>query len=54
MAVAELKIESKLEDISKEIAAVQSQLHPTEDKSEILLAQMNMIAFNNKMALNLR
>lgn len=53
MAVADLnKIDSKLKEIyQNEITTAQPKAF--EDKSEILIAQMNFIAIANKQALHL-
>lgn len=54
MAVANLKkIDDKLKDMYQDkITAVPTSAY--EDRSEVLLAQMNFIAIANKRALNLK
>lgn len=53
MAVANLKkIDNKLKEIYENQVTVNNN-QPFEDRSEILLAQMNFIAVANKQALHL-
>lgn len=52
MAVANLKkIDDKLKDMYQDKATISQTVY--EDRSEVLLAQMNFIAIANKRALNL-
>ncbi len=55
MAVANLKkIDDKLKDMYQDKITAVAPSAPYEDRSEVLLAQMNFIAIANKRALNLK
>ncbi len=54
MAVANLKkIDDKLKDMYQDKVTAAVPAAPYEDRSEVLLAQMNFIAIANKQALHL-